>query len=119
MWRFVGADSESSSSYPAYNCPCTNINVPGPYIPPFVTNDYFCDTGNKGSVHSQQYYTEDPLWDGKGCGSSSTCCSFNSPPLFCKSLPQPTSEDLEIRLCNTEYIGNEDRLIFLMEIYIK
>ena len=118
IWSFVGALSELPSS--VLNCPCTDTNVSWTHqIPPFIDNDYFCDTGSRRNISPHQYYTEDPLWDGKGCGPASTCCSFNSPPWFCKSLPQPTSEDLEIRLCNENYITSEDRLIFFMEIYVK
>ena len=28
----------------------------------------------------------DPVWDGMGCSSTSTCCTFNSPPWFTKNL---------------------------------
>ena len=64
----------------------------------YVNNDYFCDTGNPGpGVNLTTYYTDDPLWDGEGCNSStSTCCEFNSPPWFCTSLTNPTNDDLEI-----------------------
>ena len=37
-------------------------------------------------------YSDDPLWDGAGCGDSSTCCQFNNPP---SSLPQATTDDVE------------------------
>ena len=35
----------------------------------------------------------------------------------CKSLPQPTSDDLELRMCN--YVNDEDKLISLVDIFIK
>ncbi len=83
IWSFVGAESESPSTNPSYNCPCTNTNVTWPYqVPSFIRNDYFCDTGNNGLLIANRYYTKDPLWDGQGCGPNSTCCSFNSPPWF-------------------------------------
>ncbi len=71
---------------------------------PRINNDYFCDTVNTGPYnYSDQYYLDDILWDGEGCGPTSTCCSLHSPPWFCKSLPQPTSDDLEIRLCGVDH----------------
>ena len=48
------------------------------------------------------------MWDGKGRRGSSTCCEFNNPPLFCKDLPQPTTDDIELRLCADESLVIED-----------
>ena len=122
IWSFVGAMYEQDPYYTtSVNCPCTNTNVSWPHqVPPFIDNDYFCDTGNPGPGESlTTYYINDPLWDGVGCGSTSTCCEFNSPPWFCKSLPQPTSDDLEIRNCYTDDSLFEDRLITLIDVYVK
>ncbi len=121
IWSFAGAESESSSTNPSYNCPCTNTNVTWPYqVPTFINNDYFCDTANVRPYDDlTPLYTEDPLWDGEGCGPTSMCCSFNSPPWFCKSLPQPTSDDLEIRLCFNDYYRHEDKIISQLDIYVK
>ena len=46
--------------------------------------------------------------DGHGYGPQSTCCSFNYPPWFCKQLPQPTRDYIEVRLCGDESTDNED-----------
>ena len=122
IWSFVGADIEQDPNYNIrYNCLCTNTNISWPYqVPSFINNDYFCDTGNPGpGLSYTTYYTNDPLWDGEGCGSTSTCCELNSPPWFCKSLPQPTSDDLEIRNCYADPSYAEDRLITLIDIYVK
>ena len=122
IWSFIGARYEQDPNYyTEYNCPCTNTNVSWPHqVPSFINNNYFCDTGNPGPRDSPTiYYTDDPLWDGKGCSSTSTCCEFNTPPWFCKSLPRPTSDDLEIRNCYTAYSYLEDRLISLINVYIK
>ena len=122
IWSFVGAYYEQDPNYLTNaNCPCTNTNIFWPHqLPLFINNDYFCDTGNPGpGTSATTYYTDDPLWDGKGCSSTSTCCVFNSPPWFCKSLPQPTSDDLEIRNCYPDPSGSADKLITLIDIYIK
>ena len=122
IWSFVEAIYEQDPDYRTYwNCPCTNTNVAWPYqVPSFINNDYFCDTGNAGpGVSYTTYYTDDPLWDGEGCSSASTCCELNSPPWFCKSLPQPTNDDLEIRNCYYNPSSAEDLLITLIDIYVK
>ena len=102
VWTFAGAINEQDSD--TFNrkqlCPCSNTNITWAYeVPSFIGNDYFCDTGNHGGpkYNLTAIYINDLLWDGEGCGSTSSYCEFNSPPWFCKSLPQPTTDDLEIR----------------------
>ena len=100
-------------------CPCNgNSSV---NIPTYVGNDYFCETGvpTGENSRSRHFYADDPLWDGQGCGPTSTCCTFNNPPWFCKQLPQSTNDDLEIRLCNSATASAEDTPIELVEIYTK
>ena len=62
-------------------------------------------------------YPEDPLWDGQGCGPSSTCCSFNTPPWFAKELPSPTTDDVEMRLLVPGYDGFTP--IETVELYVQ
>ena len=121
IWSFVGARYEQDPNYNTrVTCPCTNTNISWPHqVPSFINNDYFCDTGSPGPGASfTTYYTDDPLWDGEGCGSTSTCCEFNTPPWFCKSLPQPTSNDLKIRNCYGNPSSYEDNLIKLIDVYV-
>ena len=87
-------------------------------VPPYVGNDYFCETGvASGQQWSYRFYADDPLWDGQGCGQNSSCCSFNNPPWFCKQLPQSTNADLEVRLCSHQEASVENTPIELLEIY--
>ena len=118
VWTFVGTLNEVDNMQNGrFNCRCSNTNATWAYeVPSFMGNDYFCDTGNRGpGTNSTAFYIDDPLWDGEGCGSTSSCCEFNSPPLFYKSLTQPTTDDLEIRMCGT--LG-EDKIITRLEIYV-
>ena len=118
-WTFVGAINDQDINKMA-QCPCSN-NATWTYeVPSFIGNDYFCDTGNHGPGYSfTAFYLNNPLWDGEGCGSTSSCCEFNSPPWFCKSLPQPTTDDLEIRLCNALSKIREDKIISEMNIFVR
>ena len=127
IWTFAAALDEQDTYYKwtsyngHFNCPCTNTNVTWPYqVPSFIGIDYFCDTGNRGPGFEEGiYYPDDPLRDGEGCGSSSACCDFNTPPWFCKFLPRPTSDDLELWQCNIISLkAGEDKLISLVEIFI-
>ena len=98
IWTFAAAVHEHNSLW-SNVCPCTNTrNTQHVTIPPFVGNDYFCDTASENHYQSI-FYGDDPLWDGEGCGQFNTCCSKNSPPWFMKQLSSPTSDDIEMRLC--------------------
>ena len=85
----------------------------------FIGNDYFCETGSRQHFLFQTFYHEDPLWDGEGCGPNSSCCTFNSPPWFCKHLPHPTTDDIEVRVCGDENVSNEDTPLEQIELYIQ
>ena len=118
IWTFVVALHEYNSARDTV-CPCTNTrNDPPPAVPPFVGQDYFCDTGSENQFQNI-FYPNDPLWDGAGCGQFSTCCSFNSPPWFLKELSPPTSDDIEMRLCSDQARGNEDITFETLEIYVQ
>ena len=113
IWTFASALTDSYTSTRSivwiYNqvCPCTNYydSFQPPYnyeLPPWMGEDYFCDTGAHNSPYHNinRFLPDDPLWDGQGCGGNSTCCSFNNPPWFCKRLAEPTTDDIELRLCS-------------------
>ena len=100
-------------------CPCTKTDTT--YIgvvPPFLGNDYFCDTGSHN--HWQfAFYPDDTLWDGRGYGPTSSCRSFNYPPWFYKELPQPTTDGIEVRVCSDEVANNEDITIEQILLYLQ
>ena len=117
IWTFAAALDETRSD--DFVCPCTRPDVPYTgAVPPFIGQDYFCETGtrDRGGLI---FYPDDPLWDGQGCGGTSTCCSFNNPPWFCKQLQQPTTDDIELSLCADENGSYGDTPIEVVEIYIK
>ena len=118
IWTFASAYSEYYSDEHA--CPCTRTDQPYTgAVPPFIGEDYFCDTAVTATQRwsNTVVYADDPLWDGQGCGPTSTCCSFNRPPWFCKQLPQPTTDDLELRVCGTKYLRSTP--FDQIEIYIQ
>ena len=117
VWTFVAVEDETQYNYNA--CPCTRTNrqYTG-IVPPFIGDDYFCDTGSR-SASREVYYINDPLWDGDGCGGSSTCCSWQDPPWFCKRLPRVTRDSLELRVCTDSSSDDEQVLLELIEIYVQ
>ena len=117
IWSFVNARTERAESSA---CPCTrNDGTFFETIPSFIEDNYFCDTAVEVFTASNGiFYPNDPLWDGQGCGSTSTCCEFNTPPWFCKQLPQPTTDDIEMRLCENTTPNEDDSPFEISELYI-
>lgn len=106
-------------------CPCSDPSfVASITVPPFINSDYFCEVGsNTTTVFGDLRFIEtNPLWDGQGCTGDSTCCEFNNPPWFCQQLPEPTTEDIEIRSLTTasrSLLEFEDTPVQLIEIYVQ
>ena len=125
IWTFASALKKvfSSGTSDRDICACTDTSYNWPYITPsWVGNDYFCDSGNPGPGYIQhRAYSGDPLWDGQGCPSTSTCCQFNNPPWFCKQLPQAMADSIEVRICSNSAPSQEGEgiLVELIELYIQ
>ena len=120
IWTFAAARDEGDDD--KSTCECSHSQSAGKSSPSFVGQDYFCDSGLQNydnSIDRGVFSPNDPLWDGAGCGSESTCCSFNNPPWFHKELPSPTSDDIEMRVCCDEGRFNEDIALSSVEIYVQ
>ena len=120
IWTFAAALSEGSI-HPKALCSCTNSQISPSLlqpVPSFVGNDYFCDTGSTTYLR-HIFYPNDPLWDGQGCGSHSTCCTFNTPPWFFKTLSSSVSDNLELRICSDEQHASEDTPLEKIELYVQ
>ena len=117
IWTFANAVQETRSDSGV--CPCTrpDLTYTG-VVPPFIDQDYFCETGSR-QERRFIFYSDDPVWDGQGCGGNSTCCEFNNPPWFCKQLPQPTTDDIEMRICADQALIDEDTPIEIIEMYVR
>ena len=111
VWTFAGGVTKGINDNNCCNCPCA-FPTPGPAAPPFVGENYFCESGIPGRW-MRQWYFDDPLWDSQGCASGSTCCNRGG-PWFTTTLSQEVSDDIELRMCHafghdssTENIGIE------------
>ena len=116
IWTFANGPAEGTSTHWAW-CPCDatrNIRVP-----PFVGNDYFCESGINGPWRGQTgLQPNDTLWDGEDCLPSSTCCSLHNPPYFVKQLSNTTTDNIEARICL--YNGPRDDIaVELVELYVQ
>ena len=116
VWTF--ADATDEREFYHVTCPClhpslTFIGV----IPSFVGEDYYCETGSRTNAQ-QRYYFDDPLWDGEGCEGENECCDRGG-PWFCKQLPQPTQDDIEMRVCTNSGGSDEDTVLEQIQLYIQ
>ena len=121
IWTFASAQDETDHHGSSLSvCPCTNNQTTTVQVPNFVGSNYFCATGAQERNRWSRLYHEDPLWDGFGCGGSSTCCSFNNPPWFIRDLSPPgTTDDIELRVCRDEQRYNEDVGLKSVELYVQ
>ena len=115
VWTYAAGNYENRREL--YTCPCTGG---GASPPNFVGSDYYCESGLNAPPFSSSVHSDDPLWDGLDCnGLERTCCDPPNLPWFCKELPEPTTDDLEFRLCGDNIRTNEDTPIELIELYIQ
>ena len=119
IWSFANGLWEQSGFAYAL-CPCVTGSTNANNIPSFVGQNYFCETGiTSGYGNGNFYSNSDPLWDGQGCGPTSSCCTFNSPPWFNIQLPSPTTDNIEVRICADHGNTVADSPIQLIELYVK
>ena len=119
IWTFAAGVDELIGPH---KCPCIIGNTGArSRVPLFMGQNYFCETGvtEWPGTYGVFYPNGDPLWDGQGCGPTSACCTFNSPPWFNIQLSSPTTDDIEVRICDNVGIQTADSPIQLMELYVK
>ena len=96
------------------HCPCDGGAPP----PGFVGGAYFCESPIETEVAvASVFHLNNVLWDGEECGTNSDCCTRLSHPFFVKQLEQPTTDDIDLRLCKGS--GITDVALELVEIYIQ
>ena len=121
IWTFASGQftGTPSSGHQSYRCPCDNGDTSP--SPPFVGNDYFCESTRPEDVwgESPRFYPDALLWDGRHCEGGGTCCQFNNPPWFTKNLTSPTTDSIELRLCLYRESSYSDVALELLELYVQ
>lgn len=119
IWTLAAGLSEGGFSNQRVNCPCSDLTNPANQFPPsFVGNNYYCESGNPTNTYVvDNIYSSDLLWDGQQCEGQ--CCSNGkSPPWFNVELPNPTSDDIEVRICSAQGSFDDIALQFI-ELYVQ
>ena len=115
IWTYAGGLQESVS-HPC-NCPCAVS--PGASSPPFVGQDFYCESATRyPPPYPQRWFTNNTLWDGEDCYPGSSCCDNPLAPWFRRTLQEKTTEDIEVRWCNAQWHIHERLGIKLLELYI-
>ena len=117
VWTYAVGLSDDGN-YGTTNCPCAA--TPGPDPPAFVGDHYYCESGNTGTYHSDDYHTSDMLWDGYGCHhANNNCCTNADMPWFFRQFSRPMQDYLEARICTNVEFSNEHTLVESIELYIQ
>ena len=115
IWTFA-AGSHDNSNLP-HVCPCASPGTFSGTVPPFIENDYFCESAAQ-SLSSNTFFPDDPLWDGQDCPSTNECCTDRNPPWFCREVDAST-DAIELRVCTDQGRPDEDLQLELVEIYVQ
>ena len=117
IWTYAAGAYENAQLQAT--CPC-NGGIRRVTPPTFVGSDYYCESGLNTSRLAFILYSNDPLWDGQDCGGvERRCCDLPNLPWFCKDLPQPTTDNLEFRICADQDRQDEDTPVDLVQLYIQ
>ena len=117
LWSFAASYYEQWSGTQNYICACDRPDPDNSrwYVPDFVGQDYYCESGFVTSAQSRIAW-EDPLWDGAGCVTpGNTCCQRYG--WFHKQV-NLTSDSIEVRWCADQWRSNEDVFTDLVEIWV-
>ena len=120
IWTLASGWFNGTSNGPYRNqlCPCdAGISYDSPT---YVGNDYFCDsveTEDNYQSNSAQFYPDNALWDGQDL--LNPCYGLNNPPWFNKTLPEPATDDIELRMCLHSDESQASTAIELVELHVK
>ena len=116
IWTYTAGFSSGGIGFAT--CPCNNGSTEP--VPPFVGNDYYCESSLDIHACINAIFTNDVLWDGQQCtGLEAPCCTDPNMPWFFKTLNETTTDDIELRACQSNDGCPGSVPIFLIELYIR
>ena len=119
IWTYIAALTGNSTISRRRNCPCSDSL--GRSTPNFVNNSYYCESANPVDVLDNPgfLYSDDKLWDGQQCNNEGDCCISEMLPWFNVTLPNPVSDNIEVRICGNDQSDKSDTLVELLDIYVQ
>ena len=116
LWTYAVGLSETNYGI-VHACPCARTGYNSSWIPPFVGDNYYCESGLTG-IYPSPYDTlwGDPLWDGDGCFAvNNTCCDRYG--WFYRHV-QASSKYVEVRLCGYNDYSFSDAPLDQLDIWV-
>ena len=120
VWTYAAGQFEGVSHHGSNRfCPCERVSPV--FIPEFVGAFWYCESGDNNGFGTSGYrlFSNDVLWDGKGCRLSDRCCQFDGPLYFMRTLHEPVSDPIEARICNYRTSQYSDVIVSQFELYVK
>ena len=119
IWTYIAALTGNSTVSRRRNCPCSNSS--GRPTPDFVDNSYYCESANPADAINNPgfLYSGDKLWDGQQCDNEGECCISEMLPWFNATLPNPVTDNIEVRICGNDSSDQSDTLVELLDIYVQ
>ena len=119
LWTYVvgpGETLHNNLHHARQRCPRDRSNPNDrSYVPSFVGEHFYCETGFVTDWKNRVVW-EDPLWDGRGCISSSShsCERYG---WFHRQI-NTTSDNITVRWCSAEGNRHEDVYTEVLEIWV-
>ena len=116
IWTYAIGFSDELASYG--NCPCAAS--PGISEYSFLNNDYHCESGSGTGHPNNAFLTDDPLWDGSRCiSSSNNCCANANLPWFCRQFHRGQTDDIEVRICANQGFSDEAVAVDQLQLFVQ
>ncbi len=113
IWTFAAASNENK-------CPCGHSNASRVSPPPFVGDNYFCDSAVESGPPQARIYPGDPLWDGVGCNQTPNgCCLFSRHSYFYREIANKTSDYITVTMCREHNSSQADLGIQILDLLVQ
>ena len=118
IWSYASGRNEKSQDSSA--CPCNKGASKKSEPPSFVGNDYYCESGTSINYPGVgRFYSQDPLWDGKGFNNLEGPCRKDMMPYFKRTYDSATTDSILVKLCRNFYATYRDVYLEGYGVFVK
>ena len=107
VWSYACGITEVGTS--SASCPCNKDAIK--FIPGYVGNNYYCESGTSTNPGKNDFFPQDPLWDGKGFNNIEVPCRKDMMPYFKRTYDSAITDHITVSLCRPS--GTKIRDIYL------
>ena len=118
VWSYASGRNEKSQDSSA--CPCNKGASKKSELPSFVGNNYYCESGTSINYPGVgRFYSQDPLWDGKGFNNLEVPCRKDMMPYFKRTYDSATTDSILVKLCRNFYATYRDVYLEGYGVFVK